>query len=585
MRVPRNVLIAEGLTLGAAACGIALSAGDGDWDLPLMALLLALATLSDIAAVEVTEAKLRLSGAFVALVLAMVLLGGAPAACLGVGAVLLSWLISRHEAPDALWSNVVVYATFPLVGGVVFHAATSALGLTDGNPAFYLLVLGTYLFALLLNFLLVAADTAALGRASLGTSLTDAFVPTLAPEVVTGLVTVAAVFLYTKAGLPALILAGVAIIGFQHLLKELLISRQRAIALEERTRQLHAQALTDELTGLGNRRHLVEDLEAGVRDATAEHPLLLAVFDLDGFKQYNDAFGHPQGDLLLRRLGGRLGEAIAGAGSAYRHGGDEFCILASAGADRADGLVASAARALTERGGGFEVRSSSGAVVVPDDADDSAEALRLADQRMYARKESRPASAKRQARDLLLTVLAEQQPDLREHLSDVGRLAVGIARELGMSDSDIDDVARAAELHDVGKIAIPADILTKPGPLTTDEWQYMRRHTLIGERIVAAAPALGPVAKLVRASHERWDGDGYPDRTAGDDIPLGARIVAVCDAYDAIVADRPYRGGRSAAEAIAELERGAGVQFDPAVVAAFAAVLAAEGRADAAAAA
>jgi HD-GYP domain-containing protein (c-di-GMP phosphodiesterase class II) len=112
----------------------------------------------------------------------------------------------------------------------------------------------------------------------------------------------------------------------------------------------------------------------------------------------------------------------------------------------------------------------------------------------------------------------------------------------------------------------------------------MRRHTLIGERIVAAAPALGPVAKLVRASHERWDGDGYPDRTAGEDIPLGARIVAVCDAYDAIVADRPYRRGRSAAAAMAELRRCAGAQFDPMVVAAFDAALAAERRGHAAAA-
>ena len=143
----------------------------------------------------------------------------------------------------------------------------------------------------------------------------------------------------------------------------------------------------------------------------------------------------------------------------------------------------------------------------------------------------------------------------------------------------------AAELHDVGKVAIPDAIINKPGPLDDDEWAFMRRHTLIGERIVAAAPALGAVAQLVRASHERWDGDGYPDAIAGEDIPLGARIVAVCDAYDAIVSDRPYRRGRSAAEAMVELHRCAGTQFDPAVVDAFAAVLAAQGDAGAAVAA
>jgi HD-GYP domain-containing protein (c-di-GMP phosphodiesterase class II) len=135
-------------------------------------------------------------------------------------------------------------------------------------------------------------------------------------------------------------------------------------------------------------------------------------------------------------------------------------------------------------------------------------------------------------------------------------------------------VKLAAELHDVGKVAIPDAILNKPGPLNEDEWAFMRRHTLIGERIVAAAPALCGVAKLVRASHERWDGGGYPDGIAGENIPLGARIVAVCDAYDAIVADRPYRGARSSAAALAELRRCAGTQFDPAVVEAFAAALA-----------
>jgi two-component system cell cycle response regulator len=125
-------------------------------------------------------------------------------------------------------------------------------------------------------------------------------------------------------------------------------------------------------------------------------------------------------------------------------------------------------------------------------------------------------------------------------------------------------------------VAIPDAIIDKPGPLDEDEWTFMRRHTVIGERIVAAAPALGPVAKLVRASHERWDGDGYPDGTAGEEIALGARIVAVCDAFDAMRANRPYRAARSAADAVAELRRCAGGQFDPSVVEAFVAELAAQ---------
>jgi HD-GYP domain-containing protein (c-di-GMP phosphodiesterase class II) len=131
------------------------------------------------------------------------------------------------------------------------------------------------------------------------------------------------------------------------------------------------------------------------------------------------------------------------------------------------------------------------------------------------------------------------------------------------------EVRLAAELHDVGKVAIPEVILDKPGPLDETEWAFMRRHTLIGERIVAAAPALGAVARLVRASHERWDGRGYPDAVAGEDIPLGARIFAAVDTYDAITSDRPYRKARPHAVAIAELQRVSGQQLDPRIVEAF----------------
>ena len=126
-----------------------------------------------------------------------------------------------------------------------------------------------------------------------------------------------------------------------------------------------------------------------------------------------------------------------------------------------------------------------------------------------------------------------------------------------------------AELHDIGKAAIPDAILSKPGPLDEGEWAFMRRHTLIGERIVASAHALASVAKLVRSSHERWDGGGYPDGLVGEASPLGARIIFVCDAFDAMLADRPYSAPLAFEPALAELDRCAGTQFDPQVVAAF----------------
>ena len=131
---------------------------------------------------------------------------------------------------------------------------------------------------------------------------------------------------------------------------------------------------------------------------------------------------------------------------------------------------------------------------------------------------------------------------------------------------ELDEVVRAAELHDVGKMAIPDEILHKPAALDDKEWEFIRQHTVIGERILEAAPSLLPVAKLVRASHERWDGSGYPDRLAGESIPLGARIVSACDAFDAMITVRPYRGAMQAEEALSELRENSGTQFDPDVV-------------------
>jgi HD-GYP domain-containing protein (c-di-GMP phosphodiesterase class II) len=145
--------------------------------------------------------------------------------------------------------------------------------------------------------------------------------------------------------------------------------------------------------------------------------------------------------------------------------------------------------------------------------------------------------------------------------------------ELGLANEQVVAVRRAAELHDVGKLAIPDAILNKPGPLSDEEWVFMRGHTIVGERIVSCASSLRNVAPLVRSSHEHWDGRGYPDGLAGTEIPLGARIIAVCDAYDAMVTTRAYRAARASAEAIAELRRCAGQQFDTEVVDAFERVL------------
>jgi len=161
------------------------------------------------------------------------------------------------------------------------------------------------------------------------------------------------------------------------------------------------------------------------------------------------------------------------------------------------------------------------------------------------------------------------EPGLEAHAREVADLAGAVARALGLDRHGRANVARAAELHDIGKLAIPAEILAKPGPLEPAERLLLRRHTLVGEAMIGAAPTLRPIALLVRASHERWDGRGYPDGLEGEEIPLGARIVAVCDAFSAMREPRPYGRVLSEAEALAELRRCSGTQFDPRVVEAF----------------
>ena len=328
------------------------------------------------------------------------------------------------------------------------------------------------------------------------------------------------------------------------------------------------QARTDSLTGLGNRFLLMRDGAAALADEDDAEPHLLLLFDLDGFKNYNDSYGHPAGDALLCRLGARLAAAVDGA--AYRMGGDEFCVLVPWTPARDPSLLIAACRAaLSEQGDGFEVGASCGHALLPEEGTDISEALRVADRRLYAEKHSGRVSAREQSAGVLRRALDEWDTDLASHGRDVAGLAGAVARRLGFDDEAVERVMAAAELHDIGKIAIPRDILARPGPLDDEEWTYMRRHTLIGERIVQAAPALAGVGRLIRSSHERWDGGGYPDALAGDDIPVGSQIVFICDAFSAMRTDRPYRRAMSESEARAELQRHAGTQFAPAVIEAF----------------
>jgi two-component system, cell cycle response regulator len=325
----------------------------------------------------------------------------------------------------------------------------------------------------------------------------------------------------------------------------------------------HDDALTDTLTGLGNRRRLLEDLGDLLASRAPTRSRLLLMLDLDGFKAYNDRFGHPAGDVLLARLGRELELAAReGEGAAYRPGGDEFCALIDNRPDRRRRVAAAVNEAL--RAGGNGVTASYGEAVLPLEADNPERALQLADRRLYADKSQRRRHAEaREVRDALTEALDRRSPGA---LVGVAELASRVARSIGLAGEELELVVRAAELHDVGKAAVPEAILENPHSLDDLERALLHQHTLVGERILSAAGPLGPVATIVRAGDESFDGTGHPDGLKGEAIPLAARIVAACEFFHTLTEPQPLGHGMSSELALEELRREAGCRFDPSVV-------------------
>ena len=351
-------------------------------------------------------------------------------------------------------------------------------------------------------------------------------------------------------------------------------------------------ALTDPLTGLGNHRHFHERLQNDLDKAQDEgFALTLVLLDIDNFKQINDRYGHPTGDKVLAQVAARLRQG----GEAFRLGGDEFALLLPR-RDEHEGL--SIARSIIERMSETEVEvgevlnMSAGVATYPQHGVERSELVRVADSALYLAKDQGKNTVRVYRPDVIelaeLRRLAEgpdraarlraaaslaHAVDARDaytgsHSYMVGELAARVARRMELDSESIELTRLAGSLHDLGKLAIPEEILRKPGPLNEAERLVLERHPQIGYRMLDSL-GVEPVATWVLHHHERWDGHGYPEQKAGDDIPLGARILFVADAYDAMTTDRVYRGRLSHDRAIAELERCAGTQFDPDVVAAF----------------
>src|SRR5215211_2293910 len=240
-------------------------------------------------------------------------------------------------------------------------------------------------------------------------------------------------------------------------------------------RRTSTEARTDSLTGLGNRRQLMLDLDRAFDKSEGG---VLVLFDLNGFKLYNDHFGHPAGDTLLVQLGRQLRDFAHERGTPYRMGGDEFCLLVNRRHLSGDTVAAAGAKALAAQGEGFSISAAYGCVELDAETASAAEALRLADQRMYSQKHAARGSAGDQSMNVLLRAQGERDPHLAAHLRGVAALAEAVAIRLGLPPAEVRRARLGAMLHDVGKIAIPDAILEKRSPLTDDEWRFLRSHTV-----------------------------------------------------------------------------------------------------------
>jgi diguanylate cyclase (GGDEF)-like protein len=515
---------------------------------------------------------------FVFAVATIVLFGWQAGVFVAAGATTVTRIIA-HKPPVRIAYNSSTFALCALASGLTvaqIHGHSTAVVIAK-------VAVCAFVYELL-NLVLISAVVAANTGQPLAKMVLTGTRHTAAPFALMASASLMLVVLWQRS--PAL---SVALVG--PLLAIALYQRSNFAAL--RAMRL---ALTDPLTGLGNHRNFHERLQREL--ASAEHEsreLSLCLVDIDDFKRINDRFGHPAGDRVLGQVASRLRQG----GESFRLGGDEFAVLLPGLDERS---AVSVAQSIIERIGALDLEQigqvtvSAGVATYPSQGVGRDELIRLADSALYwAKEEGKNRARTYEATALELTSLQQlaegpnraaryraaaslaKAVDARDaytgsHSERVGDLAARIARRLGVDEAQTDLTRLAASLHDLGKLAIPEEILRKPGVLSESERLVLERHPQIGYRMLESL-GVEPIAEWVLHHHERWDGTGYPDGLRGEEIPLGARIIFVADAFDAMTSERVYREPLTEIEALAELERCAGTQFDPAIVEAFSAEL------------
>lgn len=366
-------------------------------------------------------------------------------------------------------------------------------------------------------------------------------------------------------------------------------SRVQALWMARRA-ELQELAGTDELTQLQNRRFFYEQMEQELElSARFKRPLSILMMDVDDLKLINDEFGHQVGDVVLRAFGRVLNQEAGGQNVTARIGGDEFAMILP-GADRKEAdkmawriweALAKDAICETEHASIF-LGVSVGTGGFPWGGHTLEEIIHWADTKLYANKLERKGfkgntgpergDDKRLVSavvDVLSSALEVRDKMTHRHARRVARMSAFVARELKFPEDQVLEIEFAAALHDIGKIGVADEILRKAEPLDHDEWQEMKRHSELGYQILNGIDFLSEASEIVYSHHERYDGSGYPRGLKGEEIPLGARVFAVVDAYDAMTSRRPYREALSQDDALEEIMRNSATQFDPDVVTAF----------------